>query len=291
MKSTVKGAHGAKLGISLAFCFGTLGYAQEVPAPHTSPGNWNNTFISFRHADDFYFPGSPKKVAQDIGSMTTTGGFKYGGYVFTADYLVSDGNNPEVGGTSGAQEVYSVARVEWSASKILGHPMNFGVIRDIGLTTGFDFSAKNDAFSSAARMLVVGPTVQFDIPRGYWNATAGWRTETNYNGIVHQDVRYSTAWHVESSWLIPFHLGPVPTVFKGFASVTGPKGLDGFHVPTETETLTRMSVLFDVGALAGHPRALYIGPGYEYWNNMFGTPSSKPGTQRSAPMLVAEFHF
>jgi hypothetical protein len=81
-------------------------------------------------------------------------------------------------------------------------------------------------------------------------------------------------------------------VFKGFTSVTGPKGKDGFHVETKTEVLTRVSMLFDVGALAGHPRSVYIGPGYEYWHNMFGTPSSEAaGTKRSAFVLVGEVHF
>ncbi len=92
--------------------------------------------------------------------------------------------------------------------------------------------------------------------------------------------------------MTPFTIGPAPVVFKGFVAVTGPKGLDGFHVPTTTETLARTSLMFDVGALLGKPRAFYLGPGYEYWKNMFGTPTSEtPGTKRSAATLNAEFHF
>ena len=87
-------------------------------------------------------------------------------------------------------------------------------------------------------------------------------------------------------------LGPAPVVFKGFLSLTGPKGQDGFHTETKTEVLTRMSLLVDVGALAGHPRSFYFGPGYEYWHNMFGTPPTEAaGTRRSAFTLVGEVHF
>lgn len=47
----------------------------------------------------------------------------------------------------------------------------------------------------------------------------------------------------------------------------------------------------DVGALAGHPRAIYIGPGYAYWYSMFGvTAAQSPGTRRPAATLVAEIH-
>jgi hypothetical protein len=299
-----KFSRSAKLGIPLAFCFTTLAslaslaHGQETVAPAVPPGpdahgsNYNDTYIGFRYSDDLYFPGSAEKVKQKIGFLTTAGTFAYGKYVFNVDYLVSDENNPEAGGTRGAQETYSVGRVDFSASRVLGHPVGFGIFRDFGVTTGFEFSSKNDAFENRARMLVLGPSVQFAVPRGYWNAMIGWRTESNYNGIVHRDVDYDTAAHAESSWLIPFNLGPASTVFKGFITATGPKGKDGFHVETRTEVLARMSLLFDIGALAGHPRTFYAGPGYEYWHNMFGTSADENvGTKRSAATVVAEIHF
>jgi hypothetical protein len=299
MKNIFKKARSARLAMILAVCFSPLSQAQEVsgseatqPGTSAPPAIWNDTYVGARYSDDFYFPGSANKVTQKIGFANSTGGFKYGSYMFNVDYLVSDGNNPVANGTTGAQEVYSVGHVEWSAGKILGHPVGFGIIRDFGLTTGYEFSSKDDAYGSRARMLMVGPTVEFAVPRGFWNLTAGARTESNHNGIVRADVDFSTAWHVESAWMIPFNVGPVPTVFKGFTSITGPKGKDGFHVQTKTEVLTRMSLLFDVGAIAGHPHTFYMGPGYEYWHNMFGTPSSEAaGTKRSAPTLVAEIHF
>ncbi len=308
MKKVFTMTRSVRVGLALACCFSSLSYAQEAPtsqapapqAPasqdaitsHAQPTNWNDTFIGYGYASDFKFPGSAADVAMNFADLTTTGGFKYGRYIFNAEYRVSDGNNPAAGSTTGAQEIYSIGRIEWSGSKIFGQPLSYGVIRDVGLTTGFDFSSKNDAYDAATRMLILGPTLDFAVPHGYWNLTAGGRLEDNYNGITHTPLHYSTAWHLESSWLIPFNIGPVPTVFKGFASVTGPKGLDGFHNETATETIVQVSLLFDVGALAGHPRTVYIGPGYQYWKNMYGTPASEaPGTKRSAPMLLSEFHF
>jgi nucleoside-specific outer membrane channel protein Tsx len=266
--------------------------AQETLATHESSHNWNDTAVGFRYSDDFYFPGSDEKVTQKIGVLTTVGGFKFGTYVFNVDFLVSDEHNPSAGSNRGAQEVYSVGRVDFDANKVFGHPLSFGVIKDVGLTTGYEFSSKDDAFGSRARMLVLGPSVQFAVPRGYWNAMIGARTETNYNAIVHSEVHYDTAAHAETSWMFPFNVGAVPLVFKGFISVTGPKGDDGFHIPTKTEILARPALLVDVGALAGHPRTFYAGPGFEYWHNEFGTPSSENvGTRRSAVTFVAEAHF
>lgn len=258
------------------------------------PVSWNDTYIGYRYGSDFHYPGIPDKVAQNIGYLTTIGGFKWGTYAFNVDYLVSNSANPEAGGPSsgGAQEVYSVGRVELSAEKILGHQVGIGFIRDFGLTGGYEFGVKNDAYAERARMLVLGPTIEFALPRGFWNLTAGLRTESNHNGISGVDVHFHTAWHLESSWLFPFRVGPLPLVFRGFASVTGPKGKDGFGVDTTTEFLARASLLADLGSFINHPRTVYAGLGYEYWYHMYGTPThAAVGTITSVPMVVAEIHF
>ena len=319
------------LAASLALCFGGVAHAQDAAAPADNthlppaqeqhgapPTNWNDTFVGYRYSNNFHFPGSAAKVAQNIGSLTTTGGFGLGSYFFNVDYLQSDRNNPEASangvngvGTHGADETYSVGHVEWSGSKILHQHLGFGFIRDLGVTTGYEWGTKDDQFEQRAKMWMLGLTAEFAVP-GYWNLTVGARNEQNYNGITGVDLHYKTAWHVDSAWMIPISGAPVPLVFKGFVAVTGPKGQDGFDVSTgvpektTTETLLRTSLLMDVGSLIGHPKALYIGPGYEYWNHMFGAPSqtgsfnpttfqttpvANVGIKRSAAVFVAEAHF
>ncbi|MEM5311138.1 hypothetical protein VSR72_05175 [Paraburkholderia sp. JHI869] len=294
----------------------TLSQASTVTAPlspppglYAPPTSWNDTYLGYRVGTDFYYPGvrtqagAPAKITQNIGYLTTTGGFRFGSYAFNVDYLVSSMANPEAGptnaygyptpGSGGAQELYSVGRVSFSASKIFGKSFSYGFMRDFGLTIGYEFGTKNDAYAERARMVVVGPTIDLAIPNGFWNITLGVRTESNHNGIENVEVHFNPAVHLESSWLYPFRIGPVPLVFKGFASVTGPKGKDGFGVQTTTEFLTRAYLLADLGSFAGHPRTVYAGLGYEYWHNMYGTPASEqPGTtQTSVPMFVAEVHF
>lgn len=256
------------------------------------PTNWNDTYIGYRWGPSFHYPGVPHQVQQNIGYLDTVGGFKYGSYAFNVDYLKSSESNPEVNGTGGAQEVYSVGRVEWSLGKILGHPVSYGVIRDFGVTTGFEWGTKNDAFAERARMLILGGTVEFAVPRGFWNLTIGARKESNYNGITGQDVDFNVAAHIESSWLIPFQIGSTPFLFRGFASSTAPKGRDGFGVETTTEFLFRTAVLADVGSFFGVRQTFYAGLGYEYWYHAYGTPTSEiTGTKTSTPMVQFEMHF
>ncbi len=319
------------LAASLAVCFGGAACAQDAAAPADNthlppaqeqhgapPTNWNDTFVGYRYSNNFHFPGSAAKVAQNIGSLTTTGGFSLGSYYFNVDYLQSDRNNPEASangvngvGTHGADETYSVGHVEWSGSKILHQHLGYGFVRDLGVTTGYEWGTKDDQFEQRAKMWMLGLTAEFAVP-GYWNLTVGARNEQNYNGITGVDLHYKTAWHVDSAWMIPINGAPVPLVFKGFVALTGPKGQDGFDVSTgvpektTTETLLRTSLLVDVGSLIGHPKALYVGPGYEYWNHMFGAPSetgafnpttfqtspvANVGIKRSAAVFVAEAHF
>ncbi len=55
-----------------------------------------------------------------------------------------------------------------------------GIIRDIGLTGGFDFNAKDDQFSSRVYKWALGPKVSFDVP-GFFDVAVVWRTEHNHN--------------------------------------------------------------------------------------------------------------
>lgn len=203
----------------------TLTAPLSPPAQVSAPTSWNDTYIGYRVGTNFYYPGvrtatgAPAKVTQNIGFLTTTGGFRYGSYAFNVDYLVSNMANPEAGptnqygyptpGSGGAQEVYSVGRVSLSASRIFNRQFSYGFIRDVGLTLGYEFGTKNDAYAERARMFVAGPTIEFAIPRGFWNMTLGVRTESNHDGITNVDVHFNPAVHFEFVALsVPSRPGP-----------------------------------------------------------------------------------
>lgn len=250
--------------------------------------DWSDTFIGYRYSTKFAEPGIAGDIAKNIVQLNYVSGYKYGTNFFNVDYLRSDGKDPAAGGGSGAQEAYAVYRHNLSLSKVTGIPMKFGVIRDVGITAGFDLSAKNTAFAPSVRKFVVGPTLSFDVP-GFFDVSLLYRTEHNHNGIVGAGVSFDPTYGVSAAWGIPFNMG-IPVVFKGFGDYIGKKGKDGFGIETEPETLIQASLMFDVGSLAGLKKVVYVGPGYEYWNNKFGS-SGIPGTRENAAMINAEVHF
>ena len=92
---------------------------------------------------------NPNHINKNIFSLTHASGYKYGSNFFNVDMLKSNNEDLASGGGGGAQEVYVVYRTTLSGSKVFGVPQKYyGVIRDLGLTAGFDFNAKDDQFSA-----------------------------------------------------------------------------------------------------------------------------------------------
>ena len=266
---------------------GLLGALALGASSNLYAADWSDTFVGYRYSSKFAEPAISGDISKNIFQLNHVSGYKYGTNFFNVDFLISDNKDPAAGGGGGAQEVYAVYRHNLSLSKVSGVPMKFGVIRDVGITAGFDFSSKDTAFAPRVRKFVIGPTFSFDVP-GFFDVSLLYRTERNHNGIVGADVSFDPTYGVSAAWGIPFQMG-LPVVFKGFADFIGKKGKDGFGVETEPETLINASLMFDVGSLAGLKQAVFVGPGYQYWNNKFG--STGVGTRESAPMIQAEVHF
>ena len=154
--------------LAVAGALAALG-AAALPA---TAADWSDTSLGYRYGTQFEEPFNPNKIKKNIFSLTHASGYKYGTNFFNVDGLLSDSKDPSSpGGTSGAQEVYIVYRNTVSASKVMGTEYKYGVMRDWGGTAGFDFNTKDDAgYNSRKRMLVLGPTVMFDVP-GFLNTS------------------------------------------------------------------------------------------------------------------------
>ncbi len=266
-----------------AACFaGTLCAGAAAQA-----ADWSDTFVGYRVGDKFREPCCATDIHKDIFSLTHVSGYKYGSNFFTADFLLSDDNDPASGGGGGAQEVYAVYRHQLSLGAVTGKPKAFGVVKDVALTAGIDLNSKNDAFAPRVRKFVLGPTFKFDVP-GFLDVSLLFRTEHNHNGIVGKSVTFDNTYGISVAWGIP--LKSIHAKFDGFADYIGPKGKDGFGFETKAETLARMYLMYDVGHLLGKPGSVYAGVGYEYWNNKFGGNATNLG-KTNAPMLALEAHF
>jgi len=282
-----------------------------APRP-VAAADWSDTYIGYRYGRDYREPYNPNDIAKNIFSLTHASGYKYGSNFFNVDMLKSNNQDLASGGGGGAQEVYVVYRTTLSGSAVFGTPLKFGgIIRDIGLTGGFDFNAKDDQFSARVYKWALGPKISFDVP-GFLDVALVWRSEHNHNWyatsaqfggagclpdpqtVCDPNIKFKDTGAVEAAWLIPFPLGSVPFKFQGFLNYIGAKGRDGQGAGTSPETLLEFALMADVGSLAGHKDAVFAGVGYQYWHNKFGNNSSLDTTGGSTahlPQLELEWHF
>jgi nucleoside-specific outer membrane channel protein Tsx len=272
--------------------------ATFTPLVHAA--DWSDTSLGVRYGTKFAEPfdtnpdGSRVDIKKTIVSLTHADGYKYGTNFFNADILLSNGADPGGGvpGNAGAQEVYVVYRNTLDIGKISGTEIKFGPVRGAGFTLGFDLNSKNDFYASKKRMLVLGPTLMFDVP-GFANLSALVFHESNAPENI---PRYSYKNHgaLELDWGIP--IGALPLSFNGYALYIGAKGANEFGGGTSPETHIDATFMWDVGMTAGGPKHTFLlGVEYEYWRNKFGNPTEFPGAGQGAtartPMVRAEYHF
>ena len=261
---------------------------------------WSDTSISYRYGNRFREPFNPNNISKNIVGLTHASGYKYGTNFFNVDMLMSDNKDPaSATSTNGAQEVYIVYRNTFDIGKISGKPIKWGVVNGVGITAGFDYNTKADAgYNSKKRMLVLGPTLSFDVPGflnvgllGLWESNAPYSTFTNVS-----TPRYSYRAHpaLSVAWAIP--ISAVPGLsFEGFGLYIASKGNDEFRTATAPETNIDMQLMYDVGAAMGAPKGTFkVGLEYQYWKNKFGNNANGPagsGAFARTPMIRAEYHF
>ncbi len=268
-----------------AFC----GYAAD----------WSDTSIGLRYGNKFAEPFGASDIKKAIVDLNHVSGYKYGSNFFNADFLVSNYKDPSgAGSNNGAHEVYIVYRHTLDLEKVSGTPMAMGPIRGYGLTFGFDVNAKTDAgYNSKKRMLVLGPTMKFDVP-GFFDVSLLVLRESNapYSTFTRTSTpRYTYKTHpmLTAAWGIG--LGKdTGFSFEGFANFIASKGKNEFGGSTKAETNIDAQVMYDVGALAGAKGKFKLGLEYQYWKNKFGNDASGPagkGAFAKTTMIRGEYHF
>ena len=284
-----RSALGGKLAAALLLAAGTSAGAAE----------WSDTTLGYRYGTAFREPFNTQNIKKDIFFLTHVSGYKYGTNFFNVDFLMSDSNDPAgANSTNGAQEAYLAYRHTLDFGKISGKDLKWGVVRGWGLTAGFDWNAKNDAgYNSKKRMLVLGPTVMFDVP-GFLDVSLLLLNESNapYNTFTRVSTpRYTYRTHAALSlaWGLP--IGGTPLAFEGWGMFIGAKGNDEFGVATKAETNLNPRLMLDLGQVVGGPKGTFkVGFEYQYWKNKFGNDASGAagsGAYAKTPMVRAEYHF
>jgi hypothetical protein len=283
--------------------------------------DFSDTFIGFRYGQNYKEPSPPGLPAQgpiskEIIQLQHVSGYAYGTNFFNVDMLKSNAsdsaNDVSVScvsgncGRGGATEVYVVYRHTLSGTKIFNQKLNMPLISDYGLTGGFDFNAKSGGIDPTVQKWLIGPSVSFKVPAGFWSATISWYHEHNNNqfggfgpstsgqpGVPGAtSFTFDNTYQLSSAWLIPLPWGDLGAVFKGFTTWTASKGHDYTGNPTRPEWLNELAVMFDVGRYAGKKDTFYAGVGYQYWLNKFGTDHTQfNGAVANVWQFQAEAHF
>ncbi|MDN7407997.1 hypothetical protein QZM42_05485 [Burkholderia vietnamiensis] len=262
---------------------------------------WSDDSISYWYGPYFRMPGSTSpehpngnNVGMNNIEFTHTDGFKYGTNFFDALLLMSNRQDPANATghqPQGAYEGWFVYRNDLSFNKIFNtDKFTFGPFSDIGFNSGFNWDAKNNYYASGEFAFRFGPSFHIKVPVGFWQISAGAYKEMNNDGY-YGPTNFHWTYNVESSWNIPFTVGPVPLSLQGYLNVIGPKGND-YTQPTKTEVLLHPKIMVDVGQLAfGKKNWIEAGVGWEYWYHKFGANNSVGGAIQSTPFVEAKLHF
>jgi hypothetical protein len=169
----------------------------------------------------------------------------------------------------------------------------------VGATFGFDWNTKNDVgYNSRKRMLVLGPTLMWDVP-GFLNTSVLLLRESNAPSgafppisTVRDRYTYDTHPMLTANWGIPVAEG---WSFEGYVNFIASKGRDEVGNPTGAETNLDMMLMYDIGSQFGQPKNRFrVGFEYQFWNNKFGNTRATTGglgQRASTPMVRAEYHF
>lgn len=271
-----------------------------VGVAKVNAADWSDTAISVRTGNQFREPFNPHAISKNIVALTHASGYQYGSNFFNVDFLQSDSKDPaSLNQSSGAQEAYVVYRHTFDLGKISGKELKFGAIRGLGVTAGFDWNTKNDVgYNSRKRMLVLGPTLMWDVP-GFFNTSLVLLQESNapsgaFPPIANVKSRYHYKMHpmLTMSWGIPLS---DQFSFEGYANLIANKGINEVGQQTGAETNIDMQVMWDIsGIFNSKPKSFRIGLEYQYWNNKFGNTEAitgGKGFRAQSPMIRAEYHF
>lgn len=261
-----------------------------------SAADWSDTEIQYVTGSKYREPfnpfgaGGPTRpwanntdVKKYIITLQHASGYKYGRNFFFVDFLTSTKNDPIGGGSFG--EVYSEWYTSLSMSKVTGANLNWGIIKDLNLTAGFNFGAKSNGANP--RVLLLGPTVDFNVPGFiFFNVDfLAYRDTGRFAGVAKPS---DTTWQITPVWLSKFNIGQTKWVFTGHIDWIGKRcPAAGFCNDQAVEVLAQPELKLDIGNFFGKPDTVYAGLEYQYWRNKFGFK----GLNESHPQLQLSWKF
>lgn len=251
----------------------------SLPSRPAAAAEWSDTEVNYKYGTRFREPSNPSDVTKNILTLQHASGHKYGRNFFFVDFLKSDGADDHAG------EVYGEWYSSLSLSKLTGRNLPFGIVRDLNLTGGINYGAKNTGANP--RVFLPGITVDFDVPgfAFFRVAVLAYVDRGNFKPDATTTLdncgKHATSYQIVPAWQAPFSLGPTKWSFEGHVDFTGSRGT------CQNEIFAQPQLRFDVGHFFGKPDTVFAGVEYQYWRNKFGFK----GLNESLPQLLLVWKF
>lgn len=224
--------------------------------------NWSDTEISLLHGTKYHDNGNDTDIGKTIITLQHASGYQYGRNFFFVDMFKSNGADNNNG------EVYGEYYHTLSWSKLSGKNLPGTMIKDIGLTAGINYGAKNSTFGSNPKVLLLGPTFDFNMPGfTFFNVDVlAYRDSGSFNGFGGGKLcgETKTSYQITPAWKAPFTIGEAKFSFEGFVDIIGK------HGTCERQILAQPQLRWDVGNHFGKSDRVFLGIEYQYWHNKFG---------------------
>ncbi len=227
--------------------------------------DFSDTEMNYQYGTRFREPFIPDNVTKNILTLQHFSAWKLGSNFFFVDFLQSNGAD------NNAAEVYGEWYSYWSLKKITGAnagDFSFGILRDLHLTGGINYGAKNTGVNP--RVVLAGVTLDFDLPLitfftvdvlAYFDRS---QFKPDIGSTVPNCGGYGDTYQINPAWKWLFSLGPTKWSFEGHVDFIGS------HGTCEAQILAQPQLRFDVGHYWGSPDVVYVGIELQYWKNKFG---------------------
>lgn len=209
---------------------------------------WQSTKVEIHRGYNYINPFAPEGTEYDatILSFSHANGWKYGDNFFWFDVTREDDIDSKV-------SIYGEFAPRFSIFKMAKADRSEKFFQELAVAGMIEFAPSDFVY-------LYGIGTSLNLPGfAFFNLNAYIRDDVNIDGITFM---------LNSSWALPFELGPVGFMFDGFVDFAGREGKDGAEI--EPFVITQPALLLDIGNFWKKPNHLYLGSEVEIWYNKLG---------------------
>ena len=241
--------------------------------------DWSTTELHYQygHLRAPEFAGGAS-ASTHILTLQHASGWAFGDVFFFVDSLHDKKQD-----TINDHDLYGELYVNFSLDKLLGRPVAFGAVKDVGLLAGF-----NAARDAKVRKYLPGVRLSWDAPGFAFLNTDFTAYLDDSQGVREGGApREGDSYMVDVNWARPFSIGAQSFSIEGHVEYIGSRRNE-FGAAVGHWILAQPQFRWDIGkAWLDKPNRLFAGMEYQYWQNKLGDRN----TTESRPQLLLAWRF